>query len=210
MQKILGEFVTVEMTFHAKALEIYTTAYQHIQNVDEEGDLEVSVLHQHRCSGSPAGLSLSVLMSNQIIFFLLLRSPCCHNDESSGCWGIRPPPILKRKRTGEASCEACSVSCGMFALANAFIYEFIVWRAKTNFMLKTLSLLIFPWLAGESITWILFHQGFLGKCFFVLVWTLPVIECGTCKSHILAHGDTFMKIQLKHIEMGHKYSSCNI
>nr|Q1LU86.1 RecName: Full=CBY1-interacting BAR domain-containing protein 1; Flags: Precursor [Danio rerio] len=41
IKKVLGEFVTVEMAFHAKALEIYTTAYQHIQNVDEEGDLEV-------------------------------------------------------------------------------------------------------------------------------------------------------------------------
>ncbi|KAI7798438.1 Protein FAM92A1 [Triplophysa rosa] len=41
IKKILGEFVTVEMAFHAKALEIYTTAYQKIQNVDEEGDLEV-------------------------------------------------------------------------------------------------------------------------------------------------------------------------
>uniref|UniRef100_A0A8C1DIH4 CBY1 interacting BAR domain containing 1 n=1 Tax=Cyprinus carpio carpio TaxID=630221 RepID=A0A8C1DIH4_CYPCA len=41
IKKIFGEFVTVEMAFHAKALEIYTTAYQHIQNVDEEGDLEV-------------------------------------------------------------------------------------------------------------------------------------------------------------------------
>ncbi len=47
MQKILGEFVTVEMAFHAKALEIYTTAYQHIQNVDEEGDLEVSTSVGH-------------------------------------------------------------------------------------------------------------------------------------------------------------------
>ncbi|XP_030645308.1 CBY1-interacting BAR domain-containing protein 1 [Chanos chanos] len=47
IKKIFGEFVTVEMTFHAKALEVYTTAYQHIQNVDEEGDLEVfrSTLH---------------------------------------------------------------------------------------------------------------------------------------------------------------------
>uniref|UniRef100_A0A8C1K932 Family with sequence similarity 92 member A1 n=1 Tax=Cyprinus carpio TaxID=7962 RepID=A0A8C1K932_CYPCA len=41
IKKIFGEFVAVEMAFHAKALEIYTTAYQHIQNVDEEGDLEV-------------------------------------------------------------------------------------------------------------------------------------------------------------------------
>lgn len=46
LQKIFGEFVTVEMAFHAKALEIYTTAYQHIQNVDEEADLEVSLLIQ--------------------------------------------------------------------------------------------------------------------------------------------------------------------
>ncbi|KAL6456859.1 hypothetical protein MHYP_G00338220 [Metynnis hypsauchen] len=47
IKKIFGEFVTVEMMFHAKALEVYTTAYQHIQNVDEEGDLEVfrSTLH---------------------------------------------------------------------------------------------------------------------------------------------------------------------
>ncbi|XP_076864681.1 CBY1-interacting BAR domain-containing protein 1 [Brachyhypopomus gauderio] len=47
IKRILGEFVTVEMSFHAKALEVYTTAYQHIQSVDEEGDLEVfrSTLH---------------------------------------------------------------------------------------------------------------------------------------------------------------------
>ncbi|KAG9355509.1 hypothetical protein JZ751_000347 [Albula glossodonta] len=43
IKKIFGEFVTVEMTFHAKALEVYTNAYQHMQNVDEEQDLEVSV-----------------------------------------------------------------------------------------------------------------------------------------------------------------------
>ncbi|KAL4629956.1 protein FAM92A1 isoform X1 [Arapaima gigas] len=41
IKKIFGEFITVEMAFHAKALEVFTTAYQHIQNVDEEEDLEV-------------------------------------------------------------------------------------------------------------------------------------------------------------------------
>ncbi|GAA6088405.1 protein FAM92A isoform X1 [Tachysurus ichikawai] len=47
IKNILGEFVTVEMAFHAKALEVYTAAYQHIKNVDEEADLEVfrSTLH---------------------------------------------------------------------------------------------------------------------------------------------------------------------
>lgn len=29
------------MSFHAKALEVYTLAYQSIQSVDEEEDLEV-------------------------------------------------------------------------------------------------------------------------------------------------------------------------
>ncbi|KAM9418215.1 CBY1-interacting BAR domain-containing protein 1 isoform 4-T4 [Salvelinus alpinus] len=41
--KIFGEFLTVEMSFHAKALEAYTTAYQSIHNVDEEEDLEQSL-----------------------------------------------------------------------------------------------------------------------------------------------------------------------
>ncbi|TSK28198.1 Protein FAM92A [Bagarius yarrelli] len=51
IKKIFGEFVTVEMAFHAKALEMYTTAYQHISNVDEEADLEVfrSSLHPLDC-----------------------------------------------------------------------------------------------------------------------------------------------------------------
>lgn len=41
IKKIFCEFVTVEMSFHAKALELYTLAYQSIQSVDEEEDLEV-------------------------------------------------------------------------------------------------------------------------------------------------------------------------
>ncbi|XP_068431041.1 CBY1-interacting BAR domain-containing protein 1 isoform X3 [Clinocottus analis] len=47
IKKIFGEFVTVEMSFHAKALEVYTLAFQSIQSVNEEEDLEVfrSSLH---------------------------------------------------------------------------------------------------------------------------------------------------------------------
>ncbi|XP_034456354.1 protein FAM92A isoform X1 [Hippoglossus hippoglossus] len=41
IKKVFGEFMTVEMSFHAKALEVYTLAYQSIQSVDEEEDLEV-------------------------------------------------------------------------------------------------------------------------------------------------------------------------
>ncbi|XP_061738250.1 CBY1-interacting BAR domain-containing protein 1 [Nerophis ophidion] len=41
LKKILSDFVTVEMSFHAKALELYTLAYQSIQSVEEEEDLKV-------------------------------------------------------------------------------------------------------------------------------------------------------------------------
>ncbi|KYO29449.1 protein FAM92A1 isoform A [Alligator mississippiensis] len=47
IKDIFSEFVTIEMLFHGKALEIYTAAYQSIQNIDENEDLEVfrSSLH---------------------------------------------------------------------------------------------------------------------------------------------------------------------
>ncbi|KAM4685612.1 CBY1-interacting BAR domain-containing protein 1 [Amazona ochrocephala] len=47
IKNIFSEFITIEMLFHGKALEIYTAAYQNIQNIDEEEDLGVfrSLLH---------------------------------------------------------------------------------------------------------------------------------------------------------------------
>ncbi|NXX15125.1 FA92A protein, partial [Podargus strigoides] len=41
IKSIFSEFITIEMLFHGKALEIYTAAYQNIQNIDENEDLEV-------------------------------------------------------------------------------------------------------------------------------------------------------------------------
>ncbi|XP_044279712.1 protein FAM92A isoform X3 [Varanus komodoensis] len=40
IKDIFSEFITIEMLFHGKALEIYTAAFQSIQNIDENEDLE--------------------------------------------------------------------------------------------------------------------------------------------------------------------------
>lgn len=47
IKKIFTEFITIEMVFHAKALEVYTNTYQHIEDIDEDEDLEIfrSSLH---------------------------------------------------------------------------------------------------------------------------------------------------------------------
>ena len=42
-QTIFSELITIEMLFHGKALEVYTAAYQNIQKIDEEEDLEVGL-----------------------------------------------------------------------------------------------------------------------------------------------------------------------
>lgn len=40
IKKIFGEFALIEMAFHAKALEMYTNAYNSIQHVEEDTNLE--------------------------------------------------------------------------------------------------------------------------------------------------------------------------
>ncbi|CAG5115955.1 unnamed protein product, partial [Candidula unifasciata] len=40
LKKILREFVTIEMHFHAKALELYTQSFQTLDHIDPEADLE--------------------------------------------------------------------------------------------------------------------------------------------------------------------------
>ncbi|XP_078066711.1 CBY1-interacting BAR domain-containing protein 2-like [Mustelus asterias] len=39
IKAIFSNFVTIEMIFHAKALEMYTNAFEHLNNFDEEKDL---------------------------------------------------------------------------------------------------------------------------------------------------------------------------
>lgn len=48
------------MAFHAKALEVFTLAYQSIQNVDEEEDLEVGPRSQGNLDVTPAPQANSI------------------------------------------------------------------------------------------------------------------------------------------------------
>ncbi|XP_051016397.1 CBY1-interacting BAR domain-containing protein 1 [Acomys russatus] len=41
IKNIFSEFITIEMLFHGKALEVFTAAYQNIQKIDEDEDIEV-------------------------------------------------------------------------------------------------------------------------------------------------------------------------
>lgn len=50
-QKIFLDFVTIEMVFHAKAVEVYSSAFQMLENYDLEGDLQVGP----RCPGPVGG-----------------------------------------------------------------------------------------------------------------------------------------------------------
>jgi hypothetical protein len=44
LRMVLGEFITSQLAHHAKALELYTLAYRHIQNISE--DETVELFHQ--------------------------------------------------------------------------------------------------------------------------------------------------------------------
>uniref|UniRef100_A0A8C3SBJ8 Family with sequence similarity 92 member B n=1 Tax=Chelydra serpentina TaxID=8475 RepID=A0A8C3SBJ8_CHESE len=48
VQKIFSDFVTIEMVFHAKALEVYSSAFQNLDDYDFERDMEVRGLETHR------------------------------------------------------------------------------------------------------------------------------------------------------------------
>ncbi|XP_034980733.1 CBY1-interacting BAR domain-containing protein 1 [Zootoca vivipara] len=78
IKNIFSEFVTIEMLFHGKALEIYTAAYQTIQNIDENEDLEMfrSSLYQTEHQSR-----LDIVRANS-------ESPLQRNASSKSCPGI--------------------------------------------------------------------------------------------------------------------------
>lgn len=75
----------MEMLFHAKALEVFTLAYQSIQNVDEEEDLEVS-----RCYLWPRPDVCSARYSSGTI----AHRPRPPTDPASLAWPPPCPPFI--------------------------------------------------------------------------------------------------------------------
>lgn len=60
--------MTIEMVFHAKAVEVYSSAFQTLERYDLEKDLEVG--HRHPISYLWGGAELGVVF----VFFLLKYS----------------------------------------------------------------------------------------------------------------------------------------
>lgn len=43
LKAVLSDFVMIEMTFHAKAVELLTVAHQQIADINDRADLDVSL-----------------------------------------------------------------------------------------------------------------------------------------------------------------------
>uniref|UniRef100_A0A803JHA7 CBY1-interacting BAR domain-containing 2 n=1 Tax=Xenopus tropicalis TaxID=8364 RepID=A0A803JHA7_XENTR len=52
IQKIFSDFLTVEMIFHARSLEVFTNAFQNLQECDLEKDMEVRMEHTVSLQGN--------------------------------------------------------------------------------------------------------------------------------------------------------------
>ncbi|XP_039383807.1 protein FAM92A isoform X3 [Mauremys reevesii] len=90
IKSIFSEFITIEMLFHGKALEIYTAAYQNIHNIDENEDLEV-----FRSSLYPPDYQsrLDIVRANS-------KSPLQRTGSSKFSSGIIQTYCLKRNQRG--------------------------------------------------------------------------------------------------------------
>lgn len=49
LQTVFSNFFHGQMLFHAKALELYTTAFQSLVSMDEEQDIEVLFMSSYEC-----------------------------------------------------------------------------------------------------------------------------------------------------------------
>ncbi|XP_041077341.1 CBY1-interacting BAR domain-containing protein 2-like [Polyodon spathula] len=58
IKKIFSDFLTIEMLFHAKALEIYSSTFQNLENFDMEKDLETYRSRVHIYDGTIDSMAL--------------------------------------------------------------------------------------------------------------------------------------------------------
>ncbi|XP_078072111.1 CBY1-interacting BAR domain-containing protein 1 isoform X2 [Mustelus asterias] len=88
IKKIFGDFITIEMAFHAKALEVYSNAYQHVQNIDEEADMEIFRNTLHLQDSQPR---LSIVSANSVNATNGMDSTLRTSGSS------KHPPLCKKK-----------------------------------------------------------------------------------------------------------------
>ncbi|MGH0123127.1 UNVERIFIED_CONTAM: hypothetical protein FKN15_026242 [Acipenser sinensis] len=58
IKKIFSDFLTIEMLFHAKALEVYSSTFQNLENFDMEKDLETYRSRVHIYDGTIDSMAL--------------------------------------------------------------------------------------------------------------------------------------------------------
>ncbi|XP_033897742.1 CBY1-interacting BAR domain-containing protein 2-like [Acipenser ruthenus] len=58
IKKIFSDFLTIEMLFHAKALEVYSSTFQNLENFDMEKDLEIYRSRVHIYDGTIDSMAL--------------------------------------------------------------------------------------------------------------------------------------------------------
>ncbi|KAM9192118.1 CBY1-interacting BAR domain-containing protein 2 [Dugong dugon] len=74
LQKFVLDFVTIEMVFHAKAVEVYSSAFQTLENYDLERDLEDFRAKMHRVYGHYSARPLTDTNTSSVPWALTSQS----------------------------------------------------------------------------------------------------------------------------------------
>ncbi|CAH0726028.1 unnamed protein product, partial [Brenthis ino] len=89
LKTLLSDFVMIEMTFHAKAVELLTVAYQQIANINDKADLE-NFKRKLRSPEKQVSTGISV-RSSSLASLMNPQSPTRVDEDSASLERVRSP-----------------------------------------------------------------------------------------------------------------------